>query len=451
MLTPLEKSPKLGPFKPTLILHGGAGSITRHNLPPELYNQYKCSLLRYLKSTHSKLQHGDTALNAACHAVSLMEDDPLFNCGRGSVFTEAGTIEMEASVMTCSINPDRPPKGAVKRGAAVSLVRGTRHPVLLAREVLLDGGDGIGGTASMHCHLSGREVEKWGWEKRGLESKGDEWFWTKKRWDEHLRGLNGPVAHDGCDEIELPSQGTVGAVCMDSWGNLAVATSTGGLTNKKVGRIGDTPTLGAGFWAEAWEKSTEKSVEVGHASGASWSERVSRAFEASLGDLIQDCLPQWWSSTYEALPNGAKSPVRVRTCQTKDEPSSVMTFRQPISGSLVQERRRCAVAMSGTGNGDSFLRTDAVRTAAAMCKFGDISLASAITAVSGPDGELQNSAGDRWKRTGEGQGGIIGIELYSESKEGNVVFDFNCGGLWRAWISTDSGEERVMVFRDEYD
>jgi len=178
---------------------------------------------------------------------------------------------------------------------------------------------------------------------------------------------------------------------------------------------------------------------------------VSRAFEASLGDLIQDCLPQWWSSTYEALPNGAKSPVRVRTCQTKDEPSSVMTFRQPISGSLVQERRRCAVAMSGTGNGDSFLRTDAVRTAAAMCKFGDISLASAITAVSGPDGELQNSAGDRWKRTGEGQGGIIGIELYSESKEGNVVFDFNCGGLWRAWISTDSGEERVMVFRDEYD
>ncbi len=107
-----------------------------------------------------------------------------------------------------------------------------------------------------------------------------------------------------------------------------------------------------------------------------------------------------------------------------------------------------AVAMSGTGNGDSFLRTAGVRTAAAIARFAPRrSLASAVTEIAGPGGELQRSAGDRWHKTGEGEGGIIGIEMVNGV--GRVVYDFNCGGMFRTWID-DDGTERVMVFRDEY-
>lgn len=268
-------------FKPALILHGGAGSMTRSSLPPDLYDKYQASLLSYLRSTHEKLNAGATALDAVVHAVSLMEDDELFNCGRGSVFTTSGTIEMEASVMVTTVrdesaeldddsgeflneselqqheNEDKKEKvkvvqpGSIKRGAGVMRVKNVRHPIQLARECLIRNGYDNSGNVNndggnMHSQLVGPFVEELA-QKWGLEFKPDEWFWTRKRWDEHLRGLRGE------EEKVTMSQGTVGCVCLDQWGNLAVATSTGGLTNKTPGRIGDTPTLGAGFWAEAWE------------------------------------------------------------------------------------------------------------------------------------------------------------------------------------------------------
>lgn len=102
--------------------------------------------------------------------------------------------------------------------------------------------------------------------------------------------------------------------------------------------------------------------------------------------------------------------------------------------------------MSGTGNGDSFLRLAACRTAGAISRFTGASLQAAVTAVAGPGGELQQSAGDRWK-TGEGEGGIIGIDYRNDA--GVVVADFNCGGMFRAWID-EKGIDRMMVFRDEY-
>lgn len=109
--------------------------------------------------------------------------------------------------------------------------------------------------------------------------------------------------------------------------------------------------------------------------------------------------------------------------------------------------------MSGTGNGDSFLRTNAARSVAARLKYGSASmpLSEAVRAVAGDGGELQQSAGDRFGRTGEGEGGIIGIEVL-EGGAANVVFDFNCSGMWRAWYEEAEGREvpRVMVFRDEY-
>ncbi|EXJ70384.1 uncharacterized protein A1O5_06452 [Cladophialophora psammophila CBS 110553] len=501
----------LGPFKPTLILHGGAGSLSRANLPPDLYARYRTSLIRYLTVTRDLLNSGTPALDAACHAVALLEDDPLFNCGRGSVFTESGTIEMEASVMVSSVDPAGPPAGGIKRAAAVSLIKNTRHPILLAKEVLLEADEdgGLGGTSTMHCQLSGRELEEWGWRERALEKKPDRWFWTKKRWEEHRKGLHhddtysfnnlvasldayseSPFEDDDSEVDEIPSQGTVGAVCLDSWGNLAVATSTGGLTNKKAGRIGDTPTIGAGFWAEAWE---EESVNVPQVRPRPSSRRTSGLGKLPVLDQILSqaneslgsCLnPSQPEHPYQPL-TGAP-PVYSPSTTASYQPYPSPPVRHPWSSSTqpIRKRRR-AVAMSGTGNGDSFLRLNAVRTVAALCRLSgppSVSLADAVRTVTGPNGELQRSAGDRWGRTGEGQGGIIGIEVIDEEheeedpqpwaaddckkrttewgvssskkkKRGHVVSAFNCGGLFRAYYELDeSGVEmpKVMVFHEEY-
>lgn len=471
-------------FQPSLILHGGAGNIHRTTLPPPLYAKYRSSLLSYLRSTSALLQNGSTALEAAVHAVSLMEDDELFNCGRGSVFTSEGGIEMEASVMVCSVvdgEGEGEMEGERKRGAGVMRVRNVKNPVKLAREVLVRTGDGDNNNdnddgGDMHSQLCGEYVEErarsW-----GLEFEPDDYFWTEKRWEEHLRGLKGE------EESVTMSQGTVGCVCLDRYGGLAVATSTGGLTNKKPGRIGDTPTLGAGFWAESWVEGRAREEE-----------RM-----ASLREALPGGDPPWglrdvWTMAKEALwghclsslvSTEGYSPVPTNSTQHTSGKTSLLDppppYYTPISNlnSTLHQNYRRAVAMSGTGNGDSFLRTAAARTAGAMVRFSStpqssISLSSAVTAVAGPGGELQRSAGSRWGKTGEGEGGIIGIEAelpvesqrgeqgYScgdaksdKLRKGKVVFDFNCGGMFRAWMEDDpehpgKERERVMVFRDEY-
>lgn len=442
-------------FKPTLIIHGGAGNIQRSKLPPDLYAAHNASLQSYLRSTHTLLKNGSTALDAAVHAVSLLEDDPLFNCGRGSVFTTAGTIEMEASVMVTSVHQyDATQPGAIKRGAGVMGVRNVRHPIRLARESLLRSGVAADGTpvddgGSMHSQLVSPYVETLArdW---GLEFCPDEWFFTQKRWDEHIRGLKGE------EEPVFLSQGTVGCVCLDQWGNLAVATSTGGLTNKLPGRIGDTPTLGAGFWAEAWDEIVSGGGEVApEDSGFGGLLRDARNW---LGDCMPSFLRDKASPISSSLPGDSSSREldlgSEKTCHSY-QPSAPYSHRR-------------AVAVSGTGNGDSFLRVAAARTAAAMLRFSSpgkfpSDLADAVTAVSGPGGELQRSAGSRWVKTGEGEGGIIGIEAElppvngaSDVKlhRGKVVFDFNCGGMWRAWVEEDAAGneiERIMVFRKQYE
>lgn len=438
-------------FKPALILHGGAGNLKRSTLPPDLYEAYHASLQSYLRSTHALLNNGTSALDAAVHAVSLMEDDELFNCGRGSVFTSVGTIEMEASVMVTSVqdsdNTHTNSEGSMKRGAGVMGVRNVRHPIRLARESLLRTGyteDGQprndGGT--MHSQLAGPYVETLAreWD---LEFKPDEWFWTKRRWDEHRRGLEGEA-----ERLSL-SQGTVGCVCLDRWGNLAVATSTGGMTNKLPGRIGDTPTLGAGFWAEAWDEAVS-----GQESVAPSMTPVSRGW---LGDWLPPFLGGTRSTASASDPANSQGDSSGSTSDKQGLPCETLS-KQP------SEKR--GMAVSGTGNGDSFLRVAAARTVAAMLRFSapgrHLTLADAVTAVAGPDGELQHSAGRRWSVTGEGEGGIIGIEAgfgsaagVSEGQlgRGSVVFDFNCGGMWRAYVEEDaSGKEveRIMVFREEY-
>jgi L-asparaginase len=431
-------------YEPTLIIHGGAGAISRENLPPRLYEEYRKSLTEYLVSTRKLLDEGASALEAACHAVSLLEDDPLFNCGRGSVFTKAGEIEMEASVMVASVSDSGPARGGIKRTGAVSRIRNTRHPILLAREVLLDADrwDGLGGTDTMHCHISGRGVEEWGWNERGLQRKEDDWFWTKRRWDEHRRGLDKLEGH--AEATPLPSQGTVGAVCFDFYGSIAVATSTGGLTNKAPGRIGDTPSVGAGFWAENWAtvkgassfNTSSRPTQPSYFPRAAWATAAQAYLRNALGDCFASPIPS------PALQNWLLDEKR--------------------SHAKCERRTHRAVAMSGTGNGDSFLRLNAARSAAAICRFASNSLQTAVTAIAGPGGELQESAGNRWMKTGEGQGGIIGVESADEvcscgknSRSTKAVFDFNCGGMWRALYMKDPATgaviPKVMVFREEYE
>ncbi|KAL4739437.1 nucleophile aminohydrolase [Aspergillus similis] len=452
-------------FKPTLILHGGAGAIHRSTLPPELWAKYEASLLNYLRATKHLLDSGARALDAAVHAVSLMEDDELFNCGRGSVFTSAGTIEMEASVMVTSVRSEHD-------------VADNSDTMKRAREVLTrtgqdENGDREGGNgsrnASMHSQLAGPYVEELArdW---GLEFKPDEWFWTQKRWEEHRRGLDKSQSQNESEPVlgyGYPSQGTVGCVCLDQWGDLAVATSTGGLTNKLPGRVGDTPTLGAGFWAETWE------VEVGNHSVFSPMHQPERmrylpqhrteqspvlcAGHKSKWDMtLADCWPDFLHFLKERL--AFETDAELNTTRTLVNPS----YLDKKPKCLHYQKKRRAVAVSGTGNGDSFLRTAAARTACAMMRFSEqtVSLADAVTAVAGINGELQRSAGRRWGKTGEGQGGIIGIEAEIDAvaagfglRRGKVVFDFNCGGMFRAWVEEGvdgSDIEHVTVFREPY-
>jgi L-asparaginase len=447
-------------FTPTLILHGGAGALTPSNLPTSRQTSYKQSLLSILSSTHSLLLSGSSALDAAVHAVSLFEDNPLFNCGRGSVFTADGTIEMEASVAVCSVRPEVSSGGdglvgGAKRAAGVMLVKNVRHPIQLAKELLVRPPEEGGGS---HCQLSGPYVEELA-KKWELEIKGDEWFWTRKRWEEHLKGLRGEVG-----EVRL-SQGTVGAVCLDANGDLCVATSTGGLTNKKRGRIGDTPTVGAGFWAEGWvEEAVRKVMEEGEGKGL---EGRPRSLFESLQGALESCLGI--QEPTDILYRPLLQPSRPTPSSSYSVPEKQAHLYPPKPHSYLclpptaPNSKHRAIAMSGTGNGDSFLRTNACRTAGAISRFSPTPLSEAVSRVAGPGGELQKSAGDRWKVTGEGQGGIVGIEVSQDEVEegegvdwerkgkkrkGNVVFDFNCGGMFRVFVN-GKGEPVVGIFKGD--
>jgi L-asparaginase len=220
-------------------------------------------------------------------------------------------------------------------------------------------------------------------------------------------------------------------VVLDEDGVVCAATSTGGLTNKLTGRIGDTPTPGAGFWAEEWEEDGDPTKKT-TAGGGAWYEKVAAALQSedsppvvlsgALKSFFADCLP----TPFMYTPLYAEHPRHHTTTTTTR-----------------------SIAVSGTGNGDSFLRTNAARTVAAMARWKPETGASALEHVSGPNGVLQRSAEERWQRTGEGEGGMIGIEcaaVVEHDARGEVVGvrtrsavlqGYNCGGMYRAWIDED--------------
>ncbi len=210
----------------SLAIHGGAGTIARENMTPEQDAAYRAALQRALDAGAAVLRDGGSAMEAIQAAIEPMEDDALFNAGRGAVLTWDGDIELDASIMD----------GRTRDAGAVAGVTGIRHPIELARLVMTD---------SPHVMLAGKGAETFA-EEQGLERMPREWFETERR-KEALERMKAERLSALDVDIKF---GTVGAVARDSKGNLAAGTSTGGMTGKRWGRVGDAPVIGAGTYAD---------------------------------------------------------------------------------------------------------------------------------------------------------------------------------------------------------
>jgi isoaspartyl peptidase/L-asparaginase-like protein (Ntn-hydrolase superfamily) len=218
------------PSRAVLAIHGGAGTIRRDSLSPEQEAAYHQGLRTALRAGHLVLAAGGSALDAVTAAVMALEEDPLFNAGRGAVFTSAGEIEMDAAVMD----------GRDRRAGAIAGICGPRHPVLAARAVM---------ERTEHVMLAGEGARRF-CREAGLEHMDSSWFRTERRWDalqQELERRRQALPDDG---DPARKHGTVGAVACDAAGSLAAATSTGGMTGKTPGRVGDCPVIGAGTWAD---------------------------------------------------------------------------------------------------------------------------------------------------------------------------------------------------------
>lgn len=210
----------------SLAIHGGAGTIARENMTAEQDAAYRQALQDALDAGVAVLREGGDALDAVEAVILLLEDDPKFNSGRGAVFTWDGGHELDASIMD----------GRTRDAGAVAGVTTIRHPILLARKVMTD---------SPHVMLAGKDAEEFAAE-HDLETVMPDWFDTPSR-REALERMK--AEQISALDVDLKF-GTVGAVALDSQGNLAAGTSTGGMTGKRWNRIGDSPVIGAGTYAD---------------------------------------------------------------------------------------------------------------------------------------------------------------------------------------------------------
>lgn len=230
-----------------LVIHGGAGSITRGRLSVGREQAYEQVLMQSLKAGHAVLESGGSSIDAVIAAIVVMEDSPLFNAGKGAVFSHEGRIELDASIMD----------GATRMAGAVAGVTTIRNPIRAAYTVM---------TKSPHVMLIGQGADAFAAEA-GLEIVDPSYFHTPLRWAQLQKAIAAErvmLDHDFDSDTTQPGEdekdeedekadgkrGTVGAVALDRHGNLAAGTSTGGLTNKRFGRVGDSPIIGAGTYAD---------------------------------------------------------------------------------------------------------------------------------------------------------------------------------------------------------
>ncbi|MBK9154075.1 MAG: isoaspartyl peptidase/L-asparaginase [Chloracidobacterium sp.] len=245
-----------GPQNPRLgfVIHGGAGVILRSELTPEREKEFRAKLTEAVLAGYKVLQAGRSSLDAVEAAIRILEDSPLFNAGKGAVFTNDGKNELDASIMD----------GKTLGAGAVAGLQRVRNPITLARAVM---------EKSPHVMMIGDGAERFAREQK-MELVDPKYFWTQHRWDALQRILKGEKESEESKKEKVKSQnkatksdynsafrspysalpenrfGTVGAVALDKDGNLAAGTSTGGMTNKKYGRVGDAPIIGAGTYAD---------------------------------------------------------------------------------------------------------------------------------------------------------------------------------------------------------
>lgn len=220
------QNPRIG-----FVIHGGAGVITKGSMTSEREAQYRQKLEEALMAGYKALQEGKAALDAVEIAIRVLEDSPLFNAGKGAVFTADGKIELDASIMD----------GKTLKAGAVAGIRTVKNPISLARLVM---------EKSPHVMMIGEGAEKFA-AQNGLEIVDPKYFWTQERWEqyERVKREREKQRSEVLQETRESKFGTVGAVALDKYGNLAAGTSTGGMTYKMFGRVGDTPIIGAGTYA----------------------------------------------------------------------------------------------------------------------------------------------------------------------------------------------------------
>lgn len=225
-------TPSSTPGPITLVIHGGAGTIKRENMTPEREKAYREGLNQALEAGYGVLESGGPALEAVIATIKVLEDNPLFNAGKGAVFTNEGKNELDASIMD----------GSNLMAGAVAGVTTIKNPITAAYAVM---------SKSEHVMMAGRGAEEFA-EEQGLEIVDPSYFFDSLRWGQ-LQKVKGKELGNEANLIDPYIKdkkfGTVGAVALDKNGNIAAGTSTGGMTNKKYGRIGDAPIIGAGTYA----------------------------------------------------------------------------------------------------------------------------------------------------------------------------------------------------------
>ena len=212
-----------------IVIHGGAGTISKSSLTPEMERKYIDKLTKVLLAGDSVLKQGGSSLDAIETTIRMMEDSPLFNAGKGAVFTHEGTNELDASIMD----------GSTLKAGAVAAVKHIKNPISLARMVM---------EKSPHVMMVGAGAEDFA-KANGMELVDQQYFFTQRRWDELQKMLHNADSSKPAADSTNRKHGTVGCVALDRNGNLAAGTSTGGMTDKMYGRVGDSPIIGAGTYA----------------------------------------------------------------------------------------------------------------------------------------------------------------------------------------------------------
>jgi beta-aspartyl-peptidase (threonine type) len=221
-----------GPGPPVAIaIHAGAGTISKENFTASMELEIRGTLMKAVQAGHEVLSSGGSSLDAITIAITILENSPHFNAGRGAVFNAEGRHELDASIMD----------GSNLEAGAVAGVQNIRNPILLARKVMTD---------SVHVMLMGEGAEVFA-RANGIEFADNDYFFTEHRWRQ-LQKAKSREKQDAQLTPEFPERwlSTVGAVALDANGDLAAATSTGGMTNKRWGRVGDSPIIGAGTYAD---------------------------------------------------------------------------------------------------------------------------------------------------------------------------------------------------------